>query len=118
MQILDLVVESRDKLGSANARRYCRAGQIPCNLYGGKSESIALVMAQQEFVNLTKAHSAIVRLTLGGKAQTAIVRDVTWDTFGEYVQHIDMMRVELDDEIRIEVPMHFVGVPAGAAHGS
>jgi large subunit ribosomal protein L25 len=117
MQILDLNVQKRERLGSAHSRRYCREGKIPCVLYGGKLESIPLVMEGEDFDAILKAHGAIVRLDLGGKRQTAVVRDVMWDTFGDYVQHIDLVRVELDEEIKIDVPMHFVGVPAGVSHG-
>ena len=52
-----------------------------------------------------------------GKSQTAIVREISWDTFGDYVQHIDMMPVELKDEIQIAVPLHFTGVPIGISEG-
>ena len=117
MKITDINVEKREKLGSAQSRRHCRAGEIPCVLYGGKQESVPLLLRAEDFENVMRAHSALVRLALGDAKQTAIVRDVTWDTFGEYVQHVDLLRVEMADEIRIEVPMHFLGVPAGASHG-
>ena len=42
MKILDLPVEKREKLGSAASRRYCRAGKIPTNLYGGGQDPVAL----------------------------------------------------------------------------
>ena len=117
MKILDLPVEERVLLGSAASRRFCRAGKIPANLYGGGQDSVALVLEGAEFDSVLKAHSAIVRLTLGGNVQTAIVREVDWDTFGEFIRHVDLMRVELQDEISISVPVHFVGVPIGASHG-
>ena len=117
MKILDLPVESRDKLGSANSRRYCRAGMIPSILYGGKRESIPLVFSAESFDQVMRAHTALVRLDLAGTRQTALVRDITWDTFGEYIQHVDLQRVEMEDEIQIAVPVHIIGVPAGVAHG-
>lgn len=117
MKILDLPVEERELLGSAHSRRLCRAGKIPANLYGGGQDSVALVLEGDEFDSVLKAHSAIVRLTLNGKIQTAIVREVDWDTFGEFIRHVDLMRVELEDEVSISVPMHFVGTPIGASHG-
>ena len=33
------------------------------------------------------------------------------------MQHIDLFRVELEDEVKITVPVAYVGVPEGAAHG-
>jgi large subunit ribosomal protein L25 len=117
MQILDLKVEQREKLGSANSRRYCRDGKIPMVLYGRGQDNVTLLCEANDFGVVTKAHTAIVRLTVGDIAQTALIRDVAWDTFGDYVQHIDLVRVEADDQVDIKVPIHYHGVPAGAAHG-
>lgn len=117
MQILDLKVEKREKLGSANSRRYCRDGKIPMILYGRGEGNVPLVCDAEDFGEVAKAHTAIVRLTVGDVAQTALIRDVAWDTFGDYVQHIDLVRVEAEDEVDIKVPIHYHGVPAGSAHG-
>jgi large subunit ribosomal protein L25 len=117
MQILELHVEMRDQLGSAAARRYCRAGKIPCVLYGRGKDNVMLLIDHEEFLAIQKAHTAIVRLRLDDKEQTALVREIKWDTFGEYVQHIDLVRVEMEDEVKITIPITYLGVPEGAAHG-
>ena len=118
MKILDLPVETREKLGSANSRRYCRAGQIPSVLYGGKRDSVSLVFQAEDFDSILKAHTALVRLRLSDEVnQTALVRNVTWDTFGNHIQHVDLQRVAMEDEIQLAVPIHILGVPAGVAHG-
>lgn len=117
MKILDIAVEKREKLGSANSRRYRRAGKVPCVLYGGGRDSVPLVSEEGEFTRVLGAHTALVRLTLGEVVQTALVRDVTWDTYGDRIEHVDLQRVHMEDEIELAVPLHFLGVPAGAAHG-
>ena len=117
MKILDLPVEKREKLGSANARRYRRSGGIPCNLYGGGQDPFPLVTTRDDFGEVLKVHSAIVRLKLGEDSQLALLREVKWDTFGDYVEHIDFTRVETSDTVKIKVPLVFVGDPAGAHHG-
>jgi len=117
MKIVDLPVEKREKLGSAHARRYRQAGLIPCQLYGGGQENVNLVAKSGDFGNILEAHTAIVRLKLGAEEQTALVRDVSWDTFGEQVEHVDLTRVTMKDEVSIKVPVHVHGVPAGASQG-
>lgn len=117
MKIVDIPVERREKLGSANSRRYRRAGQIPCCLYGRGKENVNLVTPALAFGNVLKAHTALVNLTLADGAQTALVRDVEWDVFGDYVVHVDFTRVEMADEVKIKVPVHFVGIPVGVGHG-
>ena len=117
MQILDLPVEKREKLGSANARRYRRSGGIPCNLYGRGVDPFPLVTTRDAFGEVLKLHTAIVRLMLGEDSQLALLREVKWDTYGDHVEHIDFKRVEMEDTVKIKVPLFFVGTPAGAHHG-
>jgi large subunit ribosomal protein L25 len=117
MKILNLPVEQRDKLGSANARRYRRAGQVPCSLYGRGQDNVNLVAKADDVQEILKTHSALVRLSLGEKEQTALLRSVEWDVFGEAVEHVDLVRVNMEDEVKIKVPVHCIGVPAGTSEG-
>ena len=117
MKIIDLPVQKRELTGSAESRRIRREGGIPVNLYGGSRGNVALTTTRDAFGEVLKAHSAIVRLTTGDVKQTALVRDVAWNTFGDHVEHLDLFRVELEDEVKVKVPFHFVGMPKGISHG-
>jgi large subunit ribosomal protein L25 len=117
MQILDLSVEKRDKFGSAHSRRYRTGGRIPCMLYGSRQDNVPLLAKATDLDGVLKAHSALVRLRLGEQEQTALLREVKWDVLGERVEHVDLVRVEMSDEVRIKVPVHVFGIPAGAGEG-
>ncbi len=117
MKIVDLPVEPREALGSAACRRLRRGGGIPIVLYGGGREGVNLSTTRDAFKEVFKAHTALVRLTSGDVTQTALVREVAWDTFGDYVEHLDLFRVEAGDEVRVRVPFHFVGVAEGVSFG-
>jgi large subunit ribosomal protein L25 len=117
MQILDLPVEKRDSTGTGHARRARSQGRVPCILYGGKQANVLLFTKAHDFGDVLKAHSALVRLRLGEQEQTALLREVKWDVLGEYVQHVDFVRVEMTDEVKIKVPVHTFGVPVGIGEG-
>jgi large subunit ribosomal protein L25 len=117
MKIIDLPVETRELLGSAESRRLRRNGGIPIVLYGGGRDSIHLATTRLAFGEVLKYHSAVVRLKAGEVVQTALVREVAWNTFGDHVEHLDLLRVEPEDEVAVSVPLHFVGIPAGISHG-
>jgi len=117
MKIVDLPVSKREKTGSAESRRIRRGGGIPCNLYGGDRTPVALTTTQDAFGEVLKAHTALVRLRHESVEQTALIRDVAWDTFGEHVEHLDLVRVEMTDEVKVRVPLHFHGTAAGQSHG-
>lgn len=117
MKILDLNVELREKLGSAEARRHRRAGRVPCVLYGGPQDNVPLTTTSDDFAEILKGHTLLVRLHLGDQQQTALVRRVDWDTFGEYIEHIDFQRVEPHQEVSLAIPLHFAGTPVGTSEG-
>ncbi len=117
MKILNLPVEKRDKLGSANARRYRRAGKVPCNLCGRGEANVNLVANAHELQEVLNTHTALVRLELGEQEQTALLRSVDWDVFGEAIEHVDLVRVRMEDEVKIKVPVHCIGVHAGTSEG-
>jgi large subunit ribosomal protein L25 len=117
MKIIDLPVQKREVTGSAESRRIRRAGGIPVNLYGGARPSVSLSTERDSFSKVLRAHSAIVRLKLADVEQTALVREVSWNVFGEHVEHLDLFRVELHDEVKVRIPVTFTGVPVGIAHG-
>lgn len=117
MKILDLPVEARPDLGTSNARRYRRGGRVPAILYGGGQQNVPVTVPATTVDALLHAHTHLVRLKLGDRAQTALVREIAWDHLGERVQHIDFVRVEMDSEVKVTVPLHFVGVPVGQGHG-
>ena len=117
MKILDLPVEFREKLGSANARRYRRAGRVPVILYGGDRPNVTLTTAEEDILRVVDKHSMLVKLKVEDKTQTALVREVEWDVFSEHIAHVDLARVEMEDEVTVNVPVQIHGVPAGASEG-
>jgi len=117
MKILDIPVERREKLGSASSRRYRRSARIPCVLYGNRQSTLALTVHSDDVARVLKAHTRLVRLKLGAEEQTALVREVAWDVFGEHVDHVDFVRVEMTDQVTVSVPIRYVGVPVGLSQG-
>ncbi len=117
MKINDIPLEYREMLGSAESRRLRRAGKVPCILYGRGTDNVALTTTRDAVHELLDAHTHIVRLQLGEVAQTALVREMTWDHLGEHVQHMDFVRVAMEDEVKVSVPLEFEGDPAGLHTG-
>jgi len=107
----------RAKLGSASSRRYRRTARIPCVLYGNRQTTVPLTVASDDVARVLKEHARLVRLKLGGDEQTALVREVAWDVFGERVEHIDFVRVEMTDQVTVFVPIQYFGIPIGLSQG-
>lgn len=107
-----LETELRTKKGTRHARKLRGAGKIPaCLLSDGTSPTIDFAIDAHKFMTARRHHVHVFELQIGGKAETALVRELQWDTFADGILHIDFRRVRTDVESEAEVELEFVGHP-------
>jgi large subunit ribosomal protein L25 len=111
-----LNVEVRKTAGSRNAKRLRRAGSIPAVLYGHGQDTVCLAVSREQFSTAMRHGSRLVELK-GGVNESALIRDLQWDTFGTGVLHIDFTRVSADERIEVTVPVELRGQAPGARQG-
>ncbi len=114
---LRLPVERRAKMGTSESRRLRLSGRVPANVYGlgksGESVSVCGELVEQ----LVATRSSVVDIELDGGVEKADVQEVQWDTFGEYVQHLDLRRVDPNGRATVSVPLELRGDPVGLKEG-
>jgi large subunit ribosomal protein L25 len=106
----------RAERGKNEARRLRQTGKVPAVLYGGKGGPITLsVNAKQVSAILRSAsgHNTLFQVALGGKAEPAILKDWLVDPITGSLLHVDLMRVAMDVRMKVKVPVHTFGEPAG-----
>ena len=113
-----IVVEGtpRAERGKNEARRLRQTGKVPAVLYGGKGGPITLsVNAKQVGTILRSAsgHNTLFQVSLGGKPEPAILKDWLVDPTTGKLLHVDLMRVAMDVRMKVKVPVHTFGEPAG-----
>jgi large subunit ribosomal protein L25 len=113
-----IVVEGapRAERGKNEARRLRQTGKVPAVLYGGKSGPITLsVNAKQvgAILRSESGHNTLFQVDLGGKAEPAILKDWLVDPTTGKLLHVDLMRVAMDVRMKVKVPVHTFGEPAG-----
>jgi large subunit ribosomal protein L25 len=113
-----IVVEGapRSDRGKNEARRLRQTGQVPAVLYGGKGEAITLtVNAKQVGAILRSAtgHNTLFQVDLKGKHEPAILKDWQVDPVTGRLLHVDLLRIAMDVRMRVKVPVHAFGEPAG-----
>ncbi len=108
----ELDVEARDKLGTSETRRLRNQGKVPAILYGGGKDPQS-VMLEKDRLQLQMEHEAfytsILTLNLAGETQAVIVKDVQRHPAKRLVLHLDFQRILEDEEITLNVPIHFLG---------
>lgn len=112
-----LQVERRTQLGKRAARRLRREGKLPAILYGHKEDALALSVGEKEFEAALHAGTRMFRIRWDDNMQDALVKEMQYDTFGGKILHVDFMRVAMDEEVTIEVPIELRGTPVGVTKG-
>ena len=113
-----IIVEGapRSDRGKNEARRLRQTGKVPAVLYGGQGVSVTLsVNAKQIGAILRSAtgHNTLFKVNLAGKHEPAILKDWQVDPLSGRLLHVDLVRVAMDVRMRVKVPVHTFGEPAG-----
>lgn len=107
----------RTGLGTTASRRLRVSGAIPATVYGHKQAPGSLAVDGDALTGLIRAGNRLVDLEVEGKVEQALLKDVQWDTFGVSVLHVDFLRVDRDEKVKIEVPIALRGTAPGALAG-
>ena len=113
-----IIVEAapRANRGKNEARRLRATGQVPAVLYGGKNEAVTLAVNTKQVTAILRSeagHNTLFQVTLSGKQQPAILKDWQVDPLTGSLLHVDLLRVAMDVRMRVKVPVHTFGEPAG-----
>jgi large subunit ribosomal protein L25 len=116
-QSIQIAAEPRPGLGSRANKRLRDTGKIPGVLYGHKEAVVPLALPKKELVGHLNKGAHVFDLSLDGKAEKVLVKEVQYDHLGAEVIHVDFARVSLDEKVEITVPLELKGTPAGEAEG-
>ena len=109
----ELVADPRDGMqGKGASRRLRRSGKVPAILYGGHNEPRQILLDHQNLLTLLvneRFFSTILALKIKGETQAAIVKDVQRHPAKNQIVHMDLQRVLENEQIRMQIPLHFKG---------
>ena len=107
----------RDTRGKNEARRTRRSGMIPGVVYGAFKDPVAVSVdpkAIHKIVHSKTGHNTIFNIDVSGSEVTpAMVVDEQYDPVKGHLLHVDLKRIDLTKRIRVSVPVHVTGEPAG-----
>jgi large subunit ribosomal protein L25 len=115
--ITKLSASRREQTGTAASRRLRGQGLVPGNVYGHGQEAIPVSVRAEDVRPIVTSGAHIVDLDLEGKSETALIRDVQWDTFSTYIRHVDLVRVDANERVRLTVPVQLKGTAVGVVAG-
>lgn len=112
-----IVATRRSEFGTRACRRLRKQGSIPGNVYGHNQVPVAISAPGDVIDSLVHAGHKVVDLDIDGASDTAMFREVQWDTFGIRIQHFDLVRVGQDERVVVEVPIEMRGNAPGVIAG-
>lgn len=117
MEVAKLIAEKRDATGKRTAARLRNEGKLPGIVYGHKEAAEMVSFSSHEFGLLLQHGSHLVELSMNGKIQQVLIKDVQFNYLGTEPLHVDFVRVDLDEKVNVSVPLEFKGVAKGTQEG-
>jgi len=111
-----LEVVPRKATGTRECRRLRRQGLVPAILYGHGEKCVGLAAKREAIEAVVRHGSRIVELK-GAVKESALVRELQWDTYGIEPIHLDLLRVSKSDRIKVKVPIDLKGEAPGHRAG-
>ena len=117
METQPLQAKIRKDSGSIKSRKNRRAGLIPAVLYGHKQENLMLFLDKKEFSKVIDARTKMVNLKMDSAEETAIIKEIQFDTFGKEILHADFIRTDLTEKITTKLSVVLYGTSLGVKEG-
>jgi large subunit ribosomal protein L25 len=122
MAQLNLAARVRTDTGKGAARRLRRNDQVPAIFYGPNSQPVMLAVKYVDLKTLLRSASSenvIFQLQIesgqGTESKTVMLKELQADPIKPVYYHADFYEISMDKEITLNVPVHLVGTPVGAA---
>jgi large subunit ribosomal protein L25 len=113
--VFEFVAETRTESGKGSARAMRRGGNVPAVVYGhGEPQMLSLNHNEVvKHLEHEEVYSHILDLTIDGKTEKAILKGVQRHPAKVRVLHLDFLRIDLNDTIKVHVPLHFINEHSG-----
>ena len=108
---VNLNAENREVEGKSSSRQLRRAGSVPAVVYGGKEEPLRISILEKDIAKASEVPgfaTQILSISISGKEQNVIVKEIQRHPATQRVLHADLMRVDPDTKISISVPVRFI----------
>ena len=108
---VNLNAENREVEGKSSSRQLRSAGSIPAVIYGGKEEPLKITILEKDIARASEVPgfaTQILNISISGKNQNVIVKEIQRHPATQRVLHADLMRVDPDTKISISVPVRFI----------
>ena len=108
----NLIAEMRADQGKGASRRLRRQGMVPAVIYGAGRDPRNLMFDHNKVLRQLEDpsfYSSILNVKVGEKSRAAIVKDIQRHPSKKQIIHIDLQRIVEDEQIKMQIPIHYLG---------
>lgn len=119
-EVINFSVEKREGLGKGANRRLRAEGKTPGVFYSTTGENIAVAMEEKLLEKLYESvrGTQLVHLSIdGGEATPCLIWKLERHPYKTRIQHVDFYGVDMEKELRIKIPVEFIGSSKGVKLG-
>ncbi len=117
MKSVKIEGQIRSEYGKTATRRLRSEGHVPCVIYGGDKEIhfSAPTLAFRPLVYTPEFQ--IADITVDGASYRCILKDKQFDVVTDELNHIDFLELVEDKKVTANLPLKYIGQPAGVKAG-
>jgi large subunit ribosomal protein L25 len=112
-----VALELRSERGSRKTQLLRASGKLPGVIYGLGKPAVAVALPFVETVAVLHSGSHILDVTLEGKQEKMLIQDVQYDYLQTTAEHIDLLRIDPNQRVKVKVALDFRGTPKGTKEG-
>ena len=112
-----LKAQIRESAGTHPARKMRTQGRIPAIVYGHKQEPTAITLDAHSLVEGIHHGHRVMEIQTGKKKETVMIKDLQYDHLGRKIIHVDLMRVNVTEMVKVSVPIELKGTAQGTHEG-
>ena len=109
MNSLEANIRNNSTKGQLNTIR--KSGEVPAIIYGGKDQNQKISISKKLLKTLIEKEnffSTIISLSVDGKPQDVLPREIKYHIISDEPTHVDFLRVLPGVKIKIEIPINFI----------
>jgi len=109
MNTIEATIRNTNTKGEINSLRI--DGNIPAIVYGGSEKNQKISLSKKNLKNLIEKEnflSNIISLSLDGKSENVLPKEIVWDPITDEPIHVDFLRIIKGAKVILEIPVKFI----------
>jgi len=103
----------RERTGTRYAARIRAEGKLPAVIYGHKQAPVHIAVDNKALIELLHNNAHLIEVEVAGKSEPCLVKEIQWNHLGSKVIHVDLARVDLTEDVEVDIQIELIGDAVG-----